>query len=353
MNLGLAKGCTVSNFTDFSGHCQTPDNGDPVRIILRHPLLADGPRIVLFWLWALCGMKPNRIVTSKQELAWHARHHARSIERHLETLQEAGSITIEEWNHQSGAIVLFVWHPSAVRPAAKFDPQQRLAFEREEFATEEVGQVVQQPQDVGQVVQQSGPVGQLVQGETDPEHIIFRARVLCSDSDKYVVVDDDRRISFDEAWGLVEDVERLLWPNHRAPDRRLREDLYHQACVALLLFNRDWILTAAANTRRKASWIADKNITAWSYFVGCLRNGLKDAGFVRIDRDGLPSWFGRLMQAASKALGSPPTRRPQVSASVPTGKQETPAPPRPPMDPVCLPPSLANHRLFKRFGGEP
>ena len=44
-------------------------DGNPVDLILSHPELGEGARILLYWLWRLCGGRPNRILTNKHHLA--------------------------------------------------------------------------------------------------------------------------------------------------------------------------------------------------------------------------------------------------------------------------------------------
>lgn len=100
---------------------------DPIEFIMSDPVLSDGARVVLFWLWHLAGRKPNRIITNKHELAALTRRDIRTMEKAIKALNKAGRIDIE-WDKERGAIDTYVYHPAPSRPEPRPDPQQRFPF---------------------------------------------------------------------------------------------------------------------------------------------------------------------------------------------------------------------------------
>ena len=76
-------------------------DGNPVDLILSHPELGEGARILLYWLWRLCGGRPNRILTNKHHLASLTRRDLRTIEGNLKRLKGAGRIDFD-WDKARG-----------------------------------------------------------------------------------------------------------------------------------------------------------------------------------------------------------------------------------------------------------
>ena len=102
-------------------------DGNPVDLILSHPELGEGARILLYWLWRLCGGRPNRILTNKHHLASLTRRDLRTIEGNLKRLKGAGRIDFD-WDKARGIIGVYVFHPASSKPEPRPDPQKLIDF---------------------------------------------------------------------------------------------------------------------------------------------------------------------------------------------------------------------------------
>ncbi|MGA2256404.1 MAG: MarR family winged helix-turn-helix transcriptional regulator [Thermoguttaceae bacterium] len=131
---------------------------------------------------------------------------------------------------------------------------------------------------------------------------IIRARALTSDQ---FSVDDDRgaSVSWEEIRSLALDAEKRLWK--KPPTRKPALELHAAACLSLIFFHRDWLLSAVERTRDKSAGLRTKAV--WSYCVGCLRNACAEGGFVELESGspGLRSWFARFLTIVANKLDPP------------------------------------------------
>jgi hypothetical protein len=85
--------------------------------------------MILFFLWREAGRRPGALVSNKLSLAAAGGLDPRAVERSLKRIRDAGFIDILEWNRESGAITVVVWHPAPDKREPRPTSQLELPFD--------------------------------------------------------------------------------------------------------------------------------------------------------------------------------------------------------------------------------